>query len=59
MKSVQIFSKNFHNFRFDTVEKQSIEDLSNYKSRSYIFVVLSYSEIIFLRMQTFVSYISK
>ena len=51
------FPKNFLNFRFDTVEKQSILNLSNYKSKGYASVVLGDSEVTFLRegrMQPFV-----
>ena len=39
----------FLNFRFDTVEKQSIRNLSRYRSKSYAPVVHGDSEITFLR----------
>ena len=49
-ETVLIFSKNFLNFRLDTIEKQS------YKRGSYTSIVLSDSEVAFLgmgRMQSF------
>ena len=44
-----IFPKNFLNFRFDTVEKQSILNLNSYSSKSYASIVLDDSEFTFLR----------
>ena len=43
------FPKNFLNFRFDTIEKESIINLSFYRSKSYAFVVLCDSELSLLR----------
>ncbi len=47
LKNIPI-SKNFLNFSFDIVEKQNIINLSNYSHKSYIFVVLSDSQVAFL-----------
>ena len=37
-KTVLILLKNFLNFRFDAIEKQSIINLFYYKSKSYAYV---------------------
>ena len=47
-KPFLFFSKNFHNFRFDVIEKQSIIHPSHYRSKSYAYVVLGDSEVTFL-----------
>ena len=44
MKTVLIFPKNFFNFRFDVIKKQSIKNLSRFRSKSYAFVVFGDSE---------------
>ena len=50
-ETILIFPKNFLNFRFDTVEKLSIINLSSYRSKSYASVVLGDSEVTFLRKE--------
>ena len=47
-KTVLNFPKNFLDFRFESVEKQSIINLSSYSSRSYASVVLCYSPVTYL-----------
>ena len=49
LKIILIFPTNFCNFRFDIVEKQSIINPSNYRSKSYASLVLGDSEVTFLR----------
>ena len=49
LKIVLIFLQNFLNFRFNTIEKQSIINLSHSRSKSYAFVVLGDFEVTFLR----------
>ena len=49
LKAILIFPKNFLNFRFDIVEKQSIIYLSSYRSMYYASVVLGDSEVPFLK----------
>ena len=51
LKTILIFPKNFLNFWFDTVEKQSIINLSSYRNKSYASVVLSDSKMTFLRKE--------
>ena len=58
-KTVLIFLNNFLNFRFDTVEKQSIIYLISNRIKNYASIVLGDSEIILVggregRMQPFV-----
>ena len=48
-KNILILSKNFLNFWFDVIEKQSIINLSLYLSKGYASVVLGCSEVTFLR----------
>ena len=48
-KTILILSKNFLNFWFNAIEKQSIIDLSRYGSKSYASVVLGVSKVTFLR----------
>ena len=43
-----IFPKNFLDFRFNRVEKQSIINLSSFSSKSYVSLVIGDSEIIFV-----------
>ena len=47
-KITLILSKNFLNFWFDVIEKQSIINFSRYGSKSYTSVVLGDSEVTFL-----------
>ena len=48
-KTILIFPKDFLNSRFDTIAKQSIINLSRYRSKCYASVVLCDSEVTFLR----------
>ena len=52
-KSFDSFSKNFLNFKFDRVEKQSIINLSSCRCKSYASVVLDDFEITFHKDATF------
>ena len=47
-KAIQIIVKNFLDYRSDTTEKQ-VYNLSRYSSKRYASVVLSDSEVTFLR----------
>ena len=55
-KTVLIFPKNFLDFRFDTVEKESIINLNSYRSKSYATVVLNDSEINFFEEEANVAF---
>ena len=48
LKSILIFKNNFLDFRFDTIEKQGIINLSSYGTKSKACVVLSDSDVAFL-----------
>ena len=47
-KAILVFPKNFLNFRFKVVEKQSIVNISRLGSTGYTPVVLGNSEVTFL-----------
>ena len=47
-KTFRFFPENFLDFRFDTFEKQSIMNGSSFSSKSYVSIVFSDSEVIFL-----------
>ena len=50
-KTVLIYPKNIFDFRFDAIAKQSIINLSRYRSKNYVYVVLGDSEITCLRKE--------
>ena len=47
-KSCSDFRKNFLDFKLDAVVKQGILTLNSYSSKSYAFVIFSYSKLAFL-----------
>ena len=55
-EAIQIFPKNFLNFKLETIEKHAIINLSSYSNKSYASIVFSVSKVVCLgkgRMQPF------